>query len=115
MTGHRVICFGQKRNEFGSWKHFLDEVRLQYSRCISEVLPGPNKHLRWGVPGGTRSPDGELIHDDHILADALTAVLDNNEWSVQYHYNSILIDGDDPLDRILSHEHSSNVFYVNRV
>ena len=46
-----------------------DEVRLQYSRCISEILPGPGKHLRWGVPDGSRGPDGELIHDDYILAD----------------------------------------------
>jgi hypothetical protein len=56
------------------------EVRLQYSRCICEILPGPQKTLRWGVPDGTRGPDGELIHDDFILADALTARLDQLEW-----------------------------------
>ena len=57
-----------------------DEVRLQYSRCICEILPGPQKTLRWGVPDGTRGPDGELIHDDFLLADALTAKLDQLEW-----------------------------------
>ena len=57
-----------------------DEVRLQYSRCICEVLPGPLTTLRWGVPDGTRGPDGGLIHDDFILADALTAKLDQLEW-----------------------------------
>ena len=27
-----------------------DAVRLQYAHCRSEVLPGPGKILRWGVP-----------------------------------------------------------------
>ena len=57
-----------------------DQVHLQYSHCICEILPGPQKTLRWGVPDGTRGPDGELIHDDFILADALTAKLDQLEW-----------------------------------
>jgi len=57
-----------------------DEVRLQYSSCISEIMTGPGKHLRWGVPDGTRGPDGSLIHDDYILADSLTARLDRLEW-----------------------------------
>ena len=59
-----------------------DEVRLQYSLCIREILPGPQKSLRWGVPDGTRGPDGELIHDDFILADSLTAKLDLLDWHI---------------------------------
>jgi hypothetical protein len=59
-----------------------DAVRLQYTRCVSEILPGPLKTLRWGVPDGTRGPDGELIHDDYLLADALTAKLDELEWYI---------------------------------
>ncbi len=59
-----------------------DEVHLQYSQCICEILPGPAKTLRWGVPDGTRVPDGSLVHDDFILADALTAKLDAFEWFV---------------------------------
>jgi len=59
-----------------------DEVRLQYRYCISEVLQGPMKTLRWGVPDGTRGPDGELIHDDYILADALTVILDRMKWHI---------------------------------
>jgi hypothetical protein len=75
-----------------------DEVRLQYSHCISEILPGPSKTLRWGVPDGTRGPDGELIHDDYILADALSSVLDGLQWSIQsalVSYNFM----PDPLER----------------
>jgi len=75
-----------------------DEVRLQYSKCICEILPGPAKTLRWGVPDGTRGPDGGLIHDDFILADSLTAKLDQLEWHI--HLEPIFIEGLDPLEEI---------------
>jgi hypothetical protein len=88
-----------------------DEVRLQYSRCINEILPGPAKRLRWGVPDGSRGPDGDLIHDDYILADSLTAVLDRLEWYV--HTEITVSEGFNPLERIDGYE-SSNRFYVNR-
>ena len=87
-----------------------DEVRLQYACCISEILPGPAKNLRWGVPHGTRGPDGELIHDDFILADSLTAVLDRLEWSCQT--GLVAAEGFDPLER-LDGSASSNHFFVN--
>ena len=58
-------------------------VRSQYDACTSEILPGPTKTLRWGVPEDARGPTGELIHDDYVLADALIAVLDRMVWSVQ--------------------------------
>jgi hypothetical protein len=73
-----------------------DEVRLQYSRCVSEILPGPLKTLRWGVPDGARGPDGELIHDDFILADALVSKLDTLEWYLSF--PSVLIQPRDPLE-----------------
>jgi len=72
-----------------------DEVRLQYRHCISEVLPGPMKTLRWGVPDGTRGPDGELIHDDFILADALTVILDRMKWHIST--SPFVSEGYDPL------------------
>jgi len=76
-----------------------EQVRMQYSRCISEILPGPGRCLRWGVPDGTRGPDGELVHDDFILADALTACLDRLEWHAST--SPTFIEGFDPLDRII--------------
>jgi len=72
-----------------------DQVRLQYSHCICEVLPGPAKTLRWGVPDGTRGPDGELIHDDFILADSLTSKLDELDWHIPFQPFTIHIP--DPL------------------
>jgi hypothetical protein len=60
------------------------KVLLQYSHCESDVLPGPAHTLRWGVKDGTRGPDGQLVHDDFILADSLTAELDKLEWHLQF-------------------------------
>ncbi len=59
-----------------------DQVRAQYAACFSEILPGPAKTLRWGVKDGTRDADGQLVHDDYILADSLVAVLDRLEWTL---------------------------------
>lgn len=86
-----------------------DQVRLQYGHCISEIIPGPSKTLRWGVPDGSRGPDGELIHDDFILADSLTAILDRLEWHIST--QPVFFEGYDPLDTI-SENSSSNTFYV---
>ena len=57
-----------------------DAVHLQYVHCSYEILPGPGKILRWGVPEGARAPDGTRLHDDFILADSLVAVLDRLDW-----------------------------------
>lgn len=58
-------------------------INEQYQNCQSEILIGPAKTMRWGVPDGTRGADGQLIHDDHITADALVAELDKLEWYIQ--------------------------------
>ena len=55
-------------------------VDEQYRGCMSEVLPGPGKLLRWGVPDGTRAADGELLHDDAVISDSLVAILDRQGW-----------------------------------
>jgi hypothetical protein len=57
-------------------------VQAQYRACQAEILPGPGKTLRWGVPDGLRDSSGELIHDDHLMADSLVAILDRMEWFV---------------------------------
>lgn len=55
-------------------------VEAQYRACQSEVLPGPAKTLRWGVPEAARDSDGRLIHDDHLVADSLVVFLDDLDW-----------------------------------
>lgn len=59
-----------------------DETRIQYEKCTSEILPGPGKTMRWGVKDGTRDASGQLVHDDTVIADSLTAELDKLEWSI---------------------------------
>ncbi len=66
--------------------------------CQSEILPGPSKILRWGVPDGTRGPDGAPVHDDFVLADALIARLDELPWSVPSAPS--IIPARDPLDEL---------------
>jgi len=76
----------------------IDDVIIQYRHCQSEILPGPQHTMRWGVPDGRRGPGGELLHDDYILADALTAELDNLEWIP--HIETGVIHGTDPLSEM---------------
>jgi len=75
-----------------------DQVRAQYDACQSEILIGPTKTMRWGVPESARGPSGELIHDDYLLADALIAVLDRMPWVAQ---TVVEVDeGFDPLESV---------------
>jgi hypothetical protein len=71
-------------------------VDKQYAACVSEVLTGPQKLMRWGVPEGTRDPDGALIHDDILMADALLAEADLLDWAI--HFSPTLSHPDDPLE-----------------
>lgn len=57
-------------------------VDKQYAACTSEILIGPAKIMRWSVPDGTRDEDGLLIHDDHVVTDAMTSILDKLTWMV---------------------------------
>jgi len=64
--------------------------------CQMEVLPGPQKALRWGVADGTRDElTNQLVHDDLVISAALCAVLDEQEWVVGG--PSIVLAGKDPL------------------
>jgi hypothetical protein len=70
-------------------------VDEQYSACVSEVLVGPNHTLRWSVPEGRRNSNGELIHDDIIVADALISEVDGLEWIIST--ETKIVQGIDPL------------------
>jgi len=73
-----------------------EEVRMQYHKCKSEILQGPGKTMRWGVPEGTRDENGLLVHDDYLTTDALTAQLDLLEWYIPF--ESFFIEQPDPLE-----------------
>ncbi len=63
-------------------------------RC--EVSIGPEHSLHWGVPEGARDPaNGGLLHDDLVISAAMTAILDEQDWSTSS--APILIQAADPL------------------
>ena len=77
--------------------HPFDEtLRLQLDKCRSEILPGPAKLMRWGVPDGTQDPaTGRSVHDDDLTTAALCTILDGLKWT--YHFKPFIIPGRDPL------------------
>ncbi len=72
------------------------EFWRQISFCEFEILPGPQKTVRWGVPDGTRDPaDGNLVHDDLVISAALVAALEAEDWTVSG--PTLIIQSHDPL------------------
>ncbi len=50
------------------------------------------------MPDGTRGPDGMLVHDDFIVADALVAKLEELEWHVSG--KTVIVQATDPLEEM---------------
>ncbi len=89
-------CFAEPRNDNHPRNDNQSTFFNELSFCQYEILPGPEKRMRWGVPDGTRDPaSGELVHDDLVLSAALSAVLDTQEWSAAG--PATLIQAADPL------------------
>jgi len=71
----------------------------QIQFCEFEILPGPQKRVRWGVPDGRRDPaTGDLVHDDLLISAALCAVLDKQKWVVSM--PTYIIQAADPLEEL---------------
>ena len=60
-----------------------------------EVGIGPQKTLKWWVPDGTSDPLGGLLHDDLVISAAMTAILDEMEWTPTY--APAIIQASDPI------------------
>lgn len=68
--------------DIGNHDKEQSEFFNQLNFCQFEIIPGPEKKMRWGVVDGTRDPaTGELVHDDLVLSAALVAVLEEQTWS----------------------------------
>jgi len=79
----------------------LLDLQTEYFRqleyCQYEIVPGPQKQIRWSVPDGTRDPaSGKLIHDDLMISAAMLSLLDDQPWSITG--PSEIIKARDPLD-----------------
>lgn len=90
----------EKYAESDEQARWQQEFFEQLAACQFEVLPGPEQHLRWSVPEGSRDAEsGELLHDDWIFSAALAAVLDRHEW----HFGggeALIVRGKDPLEEM---------------
>lgn len=75
-----------------------ETVDRQYAGCVSEVLMGPQHTMRWGVPEGRRDENGELIHDDLVMADALLAEVDALDWRLPG--KTLIVEPKDPLEEM---------------
>jgi len=61
---------------------------------------GLHQTLRWGAPAGARDPaTGQLVHDDTVISAALSAVLDEQEWTPAAG-PGFVVPGRDPLQDI---------------
>jgi hypothetical protein len=62
---------------------FDEKLRMQLEHCRSEIVQGPSKAMRWGVPDGRRDhASGERVHDDDLMTAAMCCLLDRMEWRV---------------------------------
>lgn len=68
-----------------------------------EILEGPQKLMRWGVPDGTRDTRGSVLHDDWVMSAALCSVLDAQTFPTGS--GALIIQARDPLADIDSSKH----------
>ena len=75
------------------------EFWRQVEFCEFEIMDGPQKRVKWGVPDGTRDPaTGDLVHDDLLISAAMCAGLDKQHWYVSM--PPFIIEADDPLKEL---------------
>ena len=74
------------------------EFWLQCQTTHMEIIPGPERRIRWSVPEGSRNPKtGELIHDDLVISASMCSLLDENIWGTSV---SAVVDAYDPLNEL---------------
>lgn len=74
-----------------------DDFFQQLEYCQYEIIPGPEKKLKWSVPDGTRAPaSADLIHDDLVISAAMLSLFDGFSWSVSG--PAVIVKASDPLD-----------------
>jgi hypothetical protein len=71
----------------------------QLEFCQYEIIPGPDKKIKWSVPDGTTDPaTGDFLHDDLITCAALLTVLDDKPWTTAA--PTVIIPARDPLSEM---------------
>ena len=81
-------------------EELLELLRSQFRACQYQVSQRQTQALHWGVPEGARDAlTGKPVHDDLLLASALSARLDRVEWPMVGGEGSGIIQGKDPLSQ----------------
>jgi hypothetical protein len=88
-----IIDSGRYKDYTPQDEPFWEQIQF----CEFEILEGPQKRVRWGVPDGTRNAaTGKLVHDDLLISAAMCSILDQEDWSVSA--PTFIIQAQDPLD-----------------
>ena len=81
--------------EYKTADELQEEFWLQCKNTVMEIVPGPERRMKWGVPDRSRDPvTGEPVHDDLVVSAALCALLDGELWGAAL---SEVIPSRDPL------------------
>jgi hypothetical protein len=87
----RLLHYADDDSHAATW-------REQLEFCQYEIIPGPARLMRWGVPDGTRNPaTGSTVHDDYLITAALLSVLDEMPWYVSTGPGVIAYTPPDPM------------------
>jgi hypothetical protein len=93
----RLKTYAPPQGQPGKLNTLHDLFFLQLQSTQYEIVPGPDKKIKWAVPEGARDmASGELIHDDLVISAALLAVLDDQNWSISG--PAAVVKAADPLD-----------------
>jgi len=93
----RLKVYAQDPTTYDSLNKLHDLFFLQLQNIQYEILPGPDKKIKWSVPESARDLNtGDLIHDDLVLSAALLSILDQQSWSVSA--PAAVLKAADPLD-----------------
>jgi hypothetical protein len=93
----RLKTYAPDPTAYDSLNQLHDLFFLQLQNTQYEIVPGPDKKIKWAVPEGARDlASGDLIHDDLIISAALLSVLDQQSWSVSG--PAAVVKASDPLD-----------------
>jgi len=90
-----IINSGRYKEYYPPDAEFWRQVQF----CEFEILEGPQKRVKWGVPDGTRDPaTGGLVHDDLLISAAMCAIFDAKDFYVSS--PAFIIAADDPLKEL---------------
>lgn len=79
----------------------VERLRAQMRACTYQLGGGPAESLHWSVPETARDPaNGELLHDDLLMAAALCSRLDAQDWRAAGDRTGVIPAGDPLAGRV---------------